>query len=371
MTKSLNLPHLATYFVWSPESSTGTELAEEMFRSLCSNPDPPAERGLGIPVRFRTSGHISALPAKIPFGSVSHTAAFILMDDHFLAENAWREYADHLAVERGALDLVVPVVLTDSGELPHRLQGLQAIRLDKSGDGSAVGKLQNRVLHALCRLLAPRPDKVSVFLSHAKSDGKDLATDVGDHVRAEAWLEHFFDEADIPDGSTFADVIVESVSDVSLLLAIQTDTYSSREWCRMEVLHAKQNSVPIVVLDATETGEARSFPYLGNTPTVRWTGPGCLPTLVRVLLREALRARYFPLRAAHVCNLYGRSVCETFVRSPELVSGLFHRASECEADANERILLYPDPPLGTEELRLLAALDADHVPLTPTELSAL
>ena len=371
MTETPNPLPLAAYFVWSPESPTGRELAEEMFRALCSNPETPAERGLGIPVRFRTSGDVSAVPAKVPFGTAAHTAVFILLDDHFLAESDWRDYGDSLAADRGDQDLVVPVALADLDELPPRLQALQAIRLDASGGETVTSKLRNRVLHALCQLLAPRPDKVRVFLSHAKADGKDLAKDVGEYLREAAWLDHFFDEADIPDGSTFAQVIVQSVSDVPLLLAIQTDSFSSREWCCLEVLEAKKNSVPIVVLDATERGEARSFPYLGNTPTVRWTGPKCLPRLVRALLREALRARYFPLRANHVCDLYGHSVCESFASPPELLSGLLHKASECQAQPSGRRYLYPDPPLGTEELKLLALLDPEHVPLTPTELSTL
>ena len=87
-------------------------------------------------------------------------------------------------------------------------------------------------------------------------------------------------------GLPFADFLQQSVEDIPILLAIQTDTYGSREWCRLEVLEAKKRSVPIVVLTATERGEARSFPYMGNVPVIRWTDT---LSLVRTRRRTAPR----------------------------------------------------------------------------------
>jgi len=60
------------------------------------------------------------------------------------------------------------------------------------------------------------------------------------------------------------------------------------------VLRAKQLGRPVLVVDALKQGEARSFPYLGNTPTVRWLdGPACIDAAIGYLLREVLRTEYF------------------------------------------------------------------------------
>lgn len=372
MTTPVSPSLLTVYFVWHPRSTTGRELATQMFRELCGNPDSPAERGLGIPVRFSTTGEDGGVPNPIPFGTAAHTAVFILADAHLCGEPEWREYADQVVADAAHEDaLVVPVALTAPDLLPRRLQEIQAIRLDQTTDTLRPIMLRQRVVHDLCRLLEPEAGKVRVFISYARGDGSDLARHVRRYLREEAFLDDFFDEADIPDGRRFAEVVQSSVGAAPILVAVHTDAYSSREWCRLEVLDAKRLSVPIVVLTATERGESRSFPYMGNVPAIRWTGGDCLPELVSALLREVLRARYFPLRAKRICTLQGLPTYETFVHPPELLTALLYRESVADVDDREPRYLYPDPPLGTEELDLLQLLDPENTPLTPTVLSSL
>jgi hypothetical protein len=65
-------PPLAMYVVWHPEAAVSAELASTIFRELCADPDIPARRGLGIPVRFRSSTSPDEAPAPIPFGAAKH-----------------------------------------------------------------------------------------------------------------------------------------------------------------------------------------------------------------------------------------------------------------------------------------------------------
>ena len=81
------------------------------------------------------------------------------------------------------------------------------------------------------------------------------------------------DSGDIPAGSRFAEEIEEGVEDSSLLCVL-TDNYSTREWCRKEIILAKQHQRPVVVIAAFNRQEVRSFPYLGNLPVLRWP---CIP----------------------------------------------------------------------------------------------
>ena len=132
-----------------------------MFRALCANPEAPAERGLGIPVRFRTSRDPTAVPPSIPFGDASRTAVFVLVDAEFAAASEWRRYAGSLVDDRGTSDLIVPITLTKPEHLPPPLQNLQAIRLDQTVEPHATTTLRSRVFHSLCRLMdrTPRPGR--------------------------------------------------------------------------------------------------------------------------------------------------------------------------------------------------------------------
>jgi len=364
-------PVLGVYVVWHPDSEGSAELARAIFRELCADPDIPARRGLGIPVRFRTSVSPDAAPTPIPFGAAKHTAVFVLADDKLVAEPAWREYVAALAGATSPTDLVVAAAMTAPSNLPPGLDAVQAIRLHEIVPEAQEGELLNNVKNDLCRLLDPDAKKVKVFLSHAKRDGLEITTNVRRYLHEETKLDDFFDAADIPDGARFAEFISETAGSLPVLLAIQTDSYGSREWCRLEVLEAKRRRVPIVVLSAIQIGEARSFPYIGNVPVVCWRNESSLPAVVGALLGEVLRGRYFPERVRAICRQRGINLAdEVFTYPPELLTVLSYRSDTLAAGGTVGRYLYPDPPLGVEELLLLNQLDPEIDPVTPTVLWA-
>lgn len=365
-------PVVAIYVVWHPASGVAAELAERLFTSLCTDPHYPARRGLGIPVRFRTSTSPAAVPASIPVGGVGRTAVVVLVDAHLVVDPAWRGYVAAL-VHRAQRDLVViPVALTPVEHLPAELAALRTVPLADVPDGQRPTVLVNRVMHDVALLLDVASRTVKVFISHAKQDGLPIARTVRRYLHEVAGLDDFFDAADIPYGSRLADEITRAAGTALALLAIQTDTYASREWCRLEVLQAKRRHVPIVVLAAVEVGEHRAFPYLGNVPVVRWRGKSSLPTVVTALLREVLRARYFPRRVEALCRLYGLDPeHQVFAYPPELLTALTYRHDASNAGRPVGHYLYPDPPLGTEELELIHLMDPSLKPVTPTTLWAL
>lgn len=364
-------PALVLYVVWHPDAAASAGLASAVFRELCADPDLPNRRGLGIPVRFRTSTDAGRAPAPVAFGSAKRTAVFVLADDHLVAEPVWREYVTQLIKGQGSSDLVVGVAITKASNLPPGLSDVQAIRLDVVAPEHQEIELLNNIKNDLCRLLDPGAEKVRVFLSHAKRDGLEITTAVRRHLHEKTKLDDFFDAADIPDGARFAEFVTESAGSLAVLLAVQTDSYGSRDWCRLEVLEAKRRHVPIVVLAAIQVGESRSFPYIGNVPVVCWRDGSSLPAVVGALLSEVLRDRYFPERVRAICRQRGVSMeHQVFIYPPELLTVLSYRI---EAEAGEfpvRSYVYPDPPLGAEELSLLRQFDPDIDPITPTVLWA-
>lgn len=363
---------LAVHVVRHPQCQRAADFAQAMFTVLCADPGVPASRGLGIPVRIWTAASSGDVPVPVPFGRAQHTAIFVLADDFLVADRAWCSYVDELAASAGPADLIVPVAMTAAENLPRRLGSLQAIRLDGIPAEQQQTRLLNDVMHDICRVLDPDAAKVRVFLSHAKKDGQEITSAIRHYLRDVARLEEFFDATDIPDGTRFAEYLTERAERLPALLAIQTDTYASREWCRLEVLAAKRRCIPIVVLSAVQERETRSFPYMGNVPVVRWRDERSLPTLVGALLGEVLRSRYFPRRVEEICLLHGLSPeRQVFAYPPELVTVLANRHRLRANEGTGARYLYPDPPLGTEELQLLRQFDPEIDPVTPTILQAL
>lgn len=362
-------PVLGVFCVWHPECAEGERLGRSLFTTLCADPFIPALRGLGIPVRFRTSVDGGSVSAPVPFGEFQHTAVFIVADDFAVASGPWRDYVEELVRAAGPRDVVVPVTLTRVANLPSQLRGLQAIRLDGVASAERERTILNRAMHDLCRLLDPTASKVEVFLSHAKHDGLVITTTVRRHLHEVANLDDFFDAADVPDGTRFAEFIKRCAGAVPAILVVQTDTYASREWCRLEVLEAKRNRVPIVVLAAVEDRETRSFPYMGNVPVVRWRGESSLPAVVSALLGEVLRHRFFPLRVAAIGRHHQLGVAhEILAYPPELLTVLAYRSELRKSGRSLGRYIYPDPPLGSEELEWLRELDPDIELITPTLL---
>src|SRR5690606_19662801 len=113
---------------------------------------------------------------------------------------------------------------------------------------------------------------VTIFLSHAKADlnhEPQVVETLISHLSARLPEKTWFDSGNIEAGSCFAKAIEEGVKD-AVLLVVLTDSYSSRAWCRREVLLAKFYQRPVIVVDALQRREVRRFPYGGNVPVVRW-----------------------------------------------------------------------------------------------------
>ena len=209
-----------------------------------------------------------------------------------------------------------------------------------------------------------------MFLSHAKTDGVPIAQEVRQFLQDGSGVQNFFDAQDIPEGARWKDVIHEAAAQRNVLLAVRTDGYASREWCRTEVLDAKLNGSALVVLDALESMEARGFPYLGNAPSVRWRGDHTRLSMVEllgVLLKQTLRFRYFPIRVNDICRFYELAPPPHVLPAPpELLTVLRARSGS----GKSMRLVYPDPPLGTEELSLVSEFAPELEPVTPTTMIA-
>jgi hypothetical protein len=371
-------PSVVTYVVWHPAFEHGATLARKIFAFLNRDLEAPEARAIGIPVYFRSTPLPSGnLPLEIKPAPGTLSFVILLVDRQMGVDPHWRSYIDKL-LARLPKGHVLPCLFTQvTAELGPAFNSLNSVvlQLGKVSKAEQSRRLLHEVSHALSRLLLqPRraargslpPPPISLFVSHAKRDGVRFAAELRDFILTQTQGSAFFDVNRIAPGYPFDVQIFTEVAN-SALIVVQTDAYASREWCRREVIEAKRLGRPIVVLNAVQKGEERSFPYLGNVPTLRWAPQEqsireACRALVDLTLREVLHSAFFAREIAQLKALYPLLAgAQILTRPPELLT-----APRLKRGAKPPPVIYPDPPIGDEELEVLAP---SHGPaLTPVLL---
>gem|GEM_PF-267404 len=367
---------LLVQFEFHPSSEEAEAAAEFLHESLNADSAVP---GLQVPTFFTPDAGTGEPPEPRVSREADRVVVVLLADDHLRAAarkptkdgRTWGDYVVELRrLTEAAGHRFMPVQLTESAfPIDARLDDTNFLRA-WAIDGVAERHkfIARRLVHLLIRRLRPRPERedaspVSIFLSHTKMDldhePRVVRTLLG-HLTAMQPEKTWFDSGDISSGSRFAHEIEAGVKDAALL-AIVSDSYSSRSWCRREVLLAKHHQRPVVIVDAVQERETRRFPYSGNTPVIRWRGHQNDPQdVIDLLLREALRHAY----AEESLKQRKRKEDVVLPAGPELVTIVHLLKKRKDADASvregdsakplpDRVVLYPDPPLGPEELEVL------------------
>ena len=381
-------PRLLIYVVWHPAFEQGQKLAESIYAHFSRDPERTNARGLGIPVFFRSAAAAPGkAPPPIPVDAARHTAIIVLVDPQMVVAEGWDAYVEELWQQAGAAPerhRLFPVAFDDTAyQLSPQIGPVNFIRLQGHSPEAGPGFLLNRLTNELGRLLTQRPTltavetndlktksppKMELFISHAKQDGEKTAILLRDYIHDNLALDTFFDAIDIAAGFRFEDEINAGIDDAAIVV-VHTDAYASRVWCQHEVIRAKRHLRPVVVIHAIEEGEARSFPYIGNVPTIRWRSeePARLEAVIGLVLREVLRSEYFQQHFDDLKKLFGApDTVRALPRAPELLTCLALRAESDKVP----YFVYPDPPLAKLELDLLTELDPNLRLTTPTLLFA-
>ena len=378
---------LAVYVVWHPDYSAGSGIAGSIYGHFRRGRYKNLLGDMELNVFFRSSpAPGSGAPLEIDLKEAETTAVVVLAESALAGDSAWRRYVDGLvgaANARGLGSRVFPVTVEEAD--PGVRFDIQALRWDQweGGDSEREQRLMRELSHEFSRMLRhylehlkhPGEDnkaleryleKVQVFLSHSKhdDDGERIAQEIRQWLHQSSGLSSFFDVLDIPAGVPFQDVLDRQVKR-SALLAVHTDSYSSREWCRREIILAKQRNVPMIVVNSMRDVDERGFPYMGNVPIVRMDRgeTGRVEVVIGHLLDEVFKDFLWRCRI----ELTGEVRRELFFmpRSPELISlagtGLLSFADPDESvpertDLADPTIVYPDPPLGAEEAQLFESI---------------
>jgi len=199
---------------------------------------------------------------------------------------------------------------------------------------------------------------IKVFLSHAKSGnvGKEHAKKIKYFI-AETNLRSFFDATEISPGFKFNQEIAKHVN-ASTLIAISSDAYSSRYWCKKEVLLAKEYRRPIIAVDCRKEYEDRIFPEGANVPCVH---VGSTPLKEEDIFRVLLAAIFETIRyfyAYEILSFYRErnwiaKDCALSSRPPEVRQVLALKAEGVTK------VCYPEPLLYAEESDWLEGLGVE------------
>lgn len=343
---------LSVYALFHSKNPEGKKIYSELYSLLCRDINNPFMDGLDIPV-FYASGDDKINPCVE--SNSQKKVYLVFIDINMYCSESWRKYIDEIIKSADENTKVIAVKqYKHAFSMNKSLGETQSIVVGEEDDKGSVSLFeqdnwevfQTRLFDLLIRFISGKgTDALSVFISHSKRDkgnkGEQSAKEVRNFLSSDTKLNSFFDVHDILDGYKFGDQIKNNVEN-SVLLILFTDSYSSREWCRIEALTAKEKQVPIVLVNMVEDKVDRTFPYIGNVPSVSYKGDW--HPIINLLLRTTLDQCYEKKLLASLIE--GDTTIECLPYPPEA-----YNLSMIKKDTTK--LLYPEPPLGNEELIVL------------------
>lgn len=413
--EQLGLSPVRIYVLWHPDYDVSKEPSSRSNEP--SKPIPP-ERGLriarriyhwfrmenmeGIPVYFRSApspGSQVPLPIFDDPGVRNYVVA--LVDANMVACPDWRAYMTDIAMSEDAGESnrknaeyrLLPVALEPVAyNMPERIRRLNFIRnVSKEETPNDDFELISKLTEVICRDLRHRnlnkvsatsgkntsniiPDKIRIFLSHAKADDTDEAVAIKEYIQKETQCEAFFDETDIASGYDFTEVLEDAVSNESAgLIVLQGDNYADRPWCRKEIrdflkpqLESSSSTTdydqyaiaPVIVVQTMKGQQmARTIPELGYSPCIRWLPdqPGAARFIVTTLLREICCGLFYRALAQRVAQREQTGAEHPIYlnRSPDPVMVnriIAHRAEQQQANTQSTNLTFVHPGYGLSKL---------------------
>lgn len=353
---------LSVYLLIDKNNRLASEIFNRFYTLLCRDVEKPLSDGLDIPV-YLISNDENGEIKSIDFEQSEKNAIFFFADMAvYLGDTKWRDYILKLKkqIEGGA-----PAVLYSVKQFEYATD-LSFIKKDQMiippNDDIIAGwdEVSSHIYDCLIRYMKDMTqDKLKLFISHAKRDGLVVAENLRNSLRSKTKLDSFFDKNDIIEGVDFEKQIKENVKS-SLLMVLDSDAYGTRQWCQKEILCAKKYGVPIVVVDMHSDVITRTFPYMGNVPSVRLNDDN-LDSAINLLLRTGLRYEYQKNYLTRIVK-EGNDDDDFDILSyqPELLD--MHMLEK-------KNVLYPEPPVSEEERRILNSTKKNFI--TPLEKEGL
>jgi TIR domain len=247
---------LLVHLVFHPQSAGARKQAECLHRALNEDPAVP---GLRIPTRFTPEDGTYLPPVGSHyFNQAERVFVLVLADDSLNAEydkalpfgrHDWGPWIGELfeACSQNPNRRFVPFQLSKSAwPLDPKLKRVSFARICDVELEKQEEWIKQRLLIELIRFLKnsspasekPQETTVKAFISYATRDLQEEPEVVKNLIRSlkgDQPVSPWLDAGQIGPGDNFEEAIKEGISSSALLIAL-TDTYSSREWCKKEIL---------------------------------------------------------------------------------------------------------------------------------------
>ena len=346
-------PPLVINFIWHPSDyEVVLPILDIIKKSFARDKNKPFSRRLNVPLFFFCSPHKNHPPSNQPEKLAKANIIFLFTSTNTVGHTNWKNYIESLPLMTGVY--IIPVAINSYG-YTHigSLSKLNCIRISDwpvdNRDYFALVSLAHEVFR-FSRTPVVTEDigidtSIKIFLSHSKSDniGKQHAEVIKRFID-NSNMKRFFDVNEISPGFHFDQEIERHIND-SKLLAIESDTYSSRYWCQREILVAKNNNRPIIVVNCLNDYEDRIFPAASNVPCVHISSAVSVSEkdVLRILsstILETIRFNHaIQCLEAYKDSGWIDSECTLSGRPPEIRQVINSK----KAGVNK--ICYPEPPI--------------------------
>lgn len=352
---------LSVHVLFHSENKEGQKIFSELYKLLCRDIDDPFSDGLDIPVYYSIGNDTSDI--KLANSSSNKKVILLFIDINMFCSQNWRNKIEELVVTKDDNTLIVGVKqYRHSFSINKAIGEIQSIVVEnteaehiKLFEENHWEKFTTQLFDMLIRFVGGKEDKkpITIFISHSKQgnskdpkvkEGEATAKDLRNFLFSDTKLNSFFDVHDILDGYKFGEQIKAHAGNCSLLILF-TDTYSSREWCRIEVLTAKEHKVPIVAVFMMKGNVDRVFPYIGNIPSTVYDGDW--RKIINLLLRTTLDQTV----ESELLKTEANGTTTYLPYPPEAFNMTMLKAGT-------KKVIYPEPPLGNEELEILKSISS-------------
>ena len=387
-------PILEIFIVWHPQDECGAKIADEFIEHFRGSPFTGLIGG-AVEVFVRSKGWKSAQDAPRPlpcerfplpnglqqskFTAVvpvlGTELAAVVEKEKKLDKRPWTDYFEGIRSLREQNQDTVgifPYLLNNNAEktLDKVLGPIQRIAAKESESNiESKSKLRCRELsQGIADLLWPERTQqpLKVFISYTKRSApssEDNATELLNKVHdviSDTRLSSFFAPTDLKPGQDWERTLLANAAN-SALLALRTDLYPSREWCQKEVLIAKQEGMPIVILNALDQGEERGSFLMDHVRRVSigklrdsWSEHDiyrALSLLVDECLKNALWRHQSKLLIGEATQ---PEIHWSTPNAPEPITFLHwlkktNEANNLPKDKSDIRIVHPEPPLGPDE----------------------
>lgn len=368
---------LAISFVWNSKDQLDVEkFISYTTKLLTISNNNPFSRNINLPIfyYYNLEGH--ELPPEIKLDA-EKVIVYIFIGMNSVADsNYWDEYIKKINTKKNYK--VIPIALDKMALNMPSIKSMNFIRL-YGNEQFVCEHFFISFAHELYRIVfsnkknsVSKNNALKIFISHAK-DGKigiNVASKLKQLIDSTS-MRRFFDATDIAPGYDFSKEIVNNIKESSIII-INSDIYSSRYWCQREIQASKENDRPMIEVDLIEKGIDRNYPYASNLPVVRVNTENNevqyedLYKILEAILIETIRYNYAGKKLLRAEELLENQSIKKMCRPPELFD--LYKLVEIrnkKIDVKYDTILYPDPPIYSEELSLFKTLGINiYTPIT-------